>query len=89
MHVRIHTHTSGAVLTAQQPLVNLIRRDAAHARRGAGGHAGDGGLGLRRGAGDPHRGGGDDRAAHPAGHPGGDQLTAVTDPLAGSYSSSR
>ena len=25
MHVRIHTHTSGAVLTAQQPLVNLIR----------------------------------------------------------------
>jgi methylmalonyl-CoA mutase N-terminal domain/subunit len=25
MHVRIHTHTSGAVLTASQPLVNLIR----------------------------------------------------------------
>ncbi len=25
MHVRIHTHTSGAVLTAQQPLNNLIR----------------------------------------------------------------
>src|SRR4051794_2205435 len=25
MHVRIHTHTSGAVLTAQQPLANLIR----------------------------------------------------------------
>jgi methylmalonyl-CoA mutase N-terminal domain/subunit len=25
MHVRIHTHTSGAVLTAQQPTVNLIR----------------------------------------------------------------
>ncbi len=25
MHVRIHTHTSGAMLTAQQPLVNLIR----------------------------------------------------------------
>jgi len=25
MHVRIHTHTSGAVLTAEQPLVNLIR----------------------------------------------------------------
>src|SRR3954451_7863233 len=25
MHVRIHTHTSGAVLTAQQPQVNLIR----------------------------------------------------------------
>jgi len=25
LHVRIHTHTSGAVLTAQQPLVNLIR----------------------------------------------------------------
>ncbi len=25
MHVRIHTHTAGAVLTAQQPLVNLIR----------------------------------------------------------------
>ncbi len=25
MHVRIHTHTSGALLTAQQPLVNLIR----------------------------------------------------------------
>jgi methylmalonyl-CoA mutase N-terminal domain/subunit len=25
MHVRIHTHTSGAVLTAQQPLVNLVR----------------------------------------------------------------
>jgi methylmalonyl-CoA mutase, N-terminal domain len=25
MHVRIHTHTSGAVLTAQQPLVNVIR----------------------------------------------------------------
>ncbi|MGH8239025.1 MAG: methylmalonyl-CoA mutase family protein, partial [Steroidobacteraceae bacterium] len=25
MHVRIHTHTSGVVLTAQQPLVNLIR----------------------------------------------------------------
>jgi methylmalonyl-CoA mutase N-terminal domain/subunit len=25
MHVRIHTHTSGAVMTAQQPLVNLIR----------------------------------------------------------------
>jgi methylmalonyl-CoA mutase N-terminal domain/subunit len=25
MHVRIHTHTSGAVLTAQQPMVNLIR----------------------------------------------------------------
>lgn len=25
MHVRIHSHTSGAVLTAQQPLVNLIR----------------------------------------------------------------
>ena len=25
MHVRIHTHTSGASLTAQQPLVNLIR----------------------------------------------------------------
>jgi methylmalonyl-CoA mutase N-terminal domain/subunit len=25
MHVRIHTHTSGAALTAQQPLVNLIR----------------------------------------------------------------
>src|SRR5262249_15541572 len=25
MHVRIHTHTSGAVLTAQQPLVNIIR----------------------------------------------------------------
>ena len=25
MHVRIHCHTSGAVLTAQQPLVNLIR----------------------------------------------------------------
>jgi len=25
MNVRIHTHTSGAVLTAQQPLVNLIR----------------------------------------------------------------
>ncbi len=25
MHVRIHTHTSGAVLTAQQPIVNLIR----------------------------------------------------------------
>lgn len=25
MHVRIHTHTSGACLTAQQPLVNLIR----------------------------------------------------------------
>ncbi|HJZ88390.1 MAG TPA: acyl-CoA mutase large subunit family protein [Polyangia bacterium] len=25
LHVRIHTHTSGASLTAQQPLVNLIR----------------------------------------------------------------
>ncbi|MEE8435546.1 MAG: acyl-CoA mutase large subunit family protein, partial [bacterium] len=25
MHVRIHTHTSGVELTAQQPLVNLIR----------------------------------------------------------------
>jgi methylmalonyl-CoA mutase N-terminal domain/subunit len=25
LHVRIHTHTSGACLTAQQPLVNLIR----------------------------------------------------------------
>ncbi len=25
MHVRIHTHTSGAMLTAQQPLNNLIR----------------------------------------------------------------
>ena len=25
MHVRIHTHTSGALLTAQQPLVNVIR----------------------------------------------------------------
>ncbi len=25
MHVRIHTHTSGASLTAQQPIVNLIR----------------------------------------------------------------
>ena len=25
MHVRIHTHTAGAALTAQQPLVNLIR----------------------------------------------------------------
>ncbi|MCP3989152.1 MAG: hypothetical protein GY724_08760 [Actinomycetia bacterium] len=25
MHVRIHTHTAGALLTAQQPLVNLIR----------------------------------------------------------------
>ena len=25
MHVRIHTHTSGAVLTAQQPVNNLIR----------------------------------------------------------------
>jgi methylmalonyl-CoA mutase N-terminal domain/subunit len=25
MHVRIHTHTSGAALTAEQPLVNLIR----------------------------------------------------------------
>ncbi len=25
MHARIHTHTSGAVLTGQQPLVNLIR----------------------------------------------------------------
>ncbi len=25
MHVRIHTHTSGACLTSQQPLVNLIR----------------------------------------------------------------
>ena len=25
MQVRIHTHTSGAMLTAQQPLVNLIR----------------------------------------------------------------
>ncbi len=25
MHVRIHTHTSGASLTAQQPLVNLVR----------------------------------------------------------------
>ena len=25
LHVRIHTHTSGALLTAQQPLVNLIR----------------------------------------------------------------
>jgi methylmalonyl-CoA mutase, N-terminal domain len=25
MHVRIHTHTSGAVLTAQQPLVNIVR----------------------------------------------------------------
>jgi len=25
MHVRIHTHTSGVCLTAQQPLVNLIR----------------------------------------------------------------
>src|SRR4029078_11468320 len=25
MHVRIKTHTSGAVLTAQQPQVNLIR----------------------------------------------------------------
>lgn len=25
LHVRIHTHTSGAVLTAQQPLVNVIR----------------------------------------------------------------
>jgi methylmalonyl-CoA mutase N-terminal domain/subunit len=25
MHVRIHTHTSGSVLTAQQPLNNLIR----------------------------------------------------------------
>ncbi len=25
MHVRIHTHTSGACLTAQQPIVNLIR----------------------------------------------------------------
>lgn len=25
MHVRIHTHTSGASLTAQQPLINLIR----------------------------------------------------------------
>jgi len=25
MHVRIHTHTSGVSLTAQQPLVNLIR----------------------------------------------------------------
>lgn len=25
MHVRIHTHTSGAMLTSQQPLVNLIR----------------------------------------------------------------
>jgi len=25
MHVRIHSHTSGASLTAQQPLVNLIR----------------------------------------------------------------
>jgi methylmalonyl-CoA mutase N-terminal domain/subunit len=25
MHVRIHTHTSGAVLTAQQPIVNVIR----------------------------------------------------------------
>src|SRR3954465_5317755 len=25
MHVRIHTHTSGAALTAQQPLVTLIR----------------------------------------------------------------
>ncbi|MDP6564463.1 MAG: acyl-CoA mutase large subunit family protein [Alphaproteobacteria bacterium] len=25
MHVRIHTHTAGATLTAEQPLVNLIR----------------------------------------------------------------
>ena len=25
MHVRIHTHTSGASLTAQQPVVNLVR----------------------------------------------------------------
>lgn len=25
LHVRIHTHTSGALLTAQQPLVNVIR----------------------------------------------------------------
>ena len=25
LHVRIHTHTSGACLTAQQPMVNLIR----------------------------------------------------------------
>ncbi len=25
MHVRIHTHTSGAMLTAAQPLVNLVR----------------------------------------------------------------
>jgi len=25
MHVRIHTHTSGAMLTAEQPLVNLVR----------------------------------------------------------------
>jgi len=25
LHVRVHTHTSGASLTAQQPLVNLIR----------------------------------------------------------------
>ncbi len=25
MHVRIHTHTAGSALTAQQPLVNLVR----------------------------------------------------------------
>jgi len=34
MHVRIHTHTSGAVLHARQPLVNLIRTTL-HALGGA------------------------------------------------------
>jgi methylmalonyl-CoA mutase N-terminal domain/subunit len=83
--LRFFSGCSGATLTAQQPLNNVVRSTlqclaAVLGRRPV--HPRDG---LRRGAGDPHRGVGPAGPAHPEiiAHESG--VTRTVDPLAGSY----
>jgi methylmalonyl-CoA mutase, N-terminal domain len=82
--MRFHTQTAGVSLTAQQPEQHRPDRDRG-ARRRARRHPVAAHQLLRRGARAAHRGGGADRAAHPADHRHETGVTNTVDPLGGSY----
>ena len=65
--MRFHTQTAGVSLTAQQPLVNIVRTTIEALAGVLGGHPVAAHQLLRRGAGAADRRRGADRAAHPAG----------------------
>ena len=67
LRMRFHTQTAGVSLTAQQPLVNIVRTTIEALAGGARRHPVAAHQLLRRGARAADRGGGADRAAHAAG----------------------